>query len=187
VQKVIESAPYEAQVETGAGAHTILVTAYAKDNATLADQKMTVEASGGSQTDYKAAMPAKINQANTINDQVTGYANRINGELDLGGSLSTGLMNELRDLLGRATAMSQSVRSMQAPSEYQDIQTQFVQLCDYIQVRSDALVRGSETYNSTGAYGNFKNEFNRGATAKASFFSAWPGFLSTCRARGISI
>jgi len=44
VQKVIESAPYEAQVETGAGAHTILVTAYAKDNATLAEANVDVEA-----------------------------------------------------------------------------------------------------------------------------------------------
>jgi len=191
VEKVIESAPYEVQVETGSGNHTILVTAYGKNNATLASASSNVSVGGGGggggTTDYVADLPAKINQASAINDQITGYANRINSELDLGGSLSTGLMNELRDLFSRTTAMSQSVRNTQVPSEYQDIHTQFVQLCDYIQVRANALVRGSESYNSTGAYGNFKTEYNRGAAAKASFFSAWPGFLSTCRARGISI
>jgi len=44
VQKTLESPPYEAQVNTGSGSHTILVTAYGKDNAMLATSDMKIEA-----------------------------------------------------------------------------------------------------------------------------------------------
>jgi len=46
VQKTLESPPYEAQVNTGSGSHTILVTAYSKDNAKLATSDMKIEATG---------------------------------------------------------------------------------------------------------------------------------------------
>jgi hypothetical protein len=47
VRRTLESRPFEAQVDVGAGKHTIMVTAYGKDSSTLDSKKVSVVAPAG--------------------------------------------------------------------------------------------------------------------------------------------
>ncbi|MBU4174091.1 MAG: hypothetical protein KKB90_07250, partial [Actinobacteria bacterium] len=190
-QGTIEEAPFEkAKISTGGvGEHELKVSAYDEGGAEIAavtGKYESTEGPGGETGDYKTDVAPLIQSANSMQEQIKGYANRINGEMS-SGVISAATMAEINDLLNRANGLAQSSAGLNPPADCQDIKAQFTQLCEYLRVRAEALVRGSQEWNAQGKYGNYLAEFNVGASAKSSFDATWPGFISNCRGRGISV
>ena len=190
-QGTIGEAPFEkAKISTGGvGEHELKASAYDEGGAEIAwvtGKYESTEGPGGETGDYKTDVAPLIQSANSMQEQIKGYANRINSEMS-SGIVSAATVGELNDLLNRANGLAQSSAGLNPPADYQDIKAQFTQLCEYLRVRAESLVKGSQAWNAGGRNSNYLAEFNVGAAAKSSFDAAWPGFISNCRGRGISV
>ena len=186
-QGTIDKAPFKTEITSGgAGKHELKASAYGVDGALLAEVTESFETAEGAASsggDYKSEAAHYISTASATDEQIKGYAARINGELSYG-YVSAGLLTEAQDLYNRTCALQGGVQGLSPPAEFQDIHSQFLQYCEYLRIRADALVKGCEVFNYRG---NHLAEFQRGAAAKNSFEAGWLSFVNNCRARGIPV
>ena len=195
IQDSIKKPPFEASIPAGEpGMHGLKATAYDRNGKMLAEDKTSYwkvpgkEKDGEDETEqgaeqYKKAVSTQVNEANILDTRIRNAANQINNQLSKK-YISASLVSDVQALYNRTVSLLNTVQGLKPPAGMLDIQTQFVQLCQYLQTRADALVKGAEAFNSGG---NYMAEFNKGADAKSAFEKAWPIFLNTCRARGISV
>ncbi|HEY5494240.1 MAG TPA: protein kinase, partial [Candidatus Anoxymicrobiaceae bacterium] len=184
----------EAQIEPGgAGEHELRASAYNKGGAVLAEASSKYSSSGGGSTggggtgNYRADVVGKINEAGAIDNELVQYANQINEVYLPQNSIPTSFLDQARALSTRADQLAQSVNSMKPSGDLQDIHSQLVTLCGYLQTRAAAIAAGCQSFINQGTSGPFVTEFGRGQPAKVSFRAQWPPFLDTCRARGLGV
>jgi hypothetical protein len=195
MQDSIKKLPFVGSVPAGeAGLHGLRAAVYDPNGRLLAEDETSYKKTGGEKKDggdetkqvteqYKKAVSAQINEANLLVVRIKNAASQINGQLSKK-YISASLVSDVQALYNRTVSLNDTVLGLKPPAEMADIQAQFTQLCQYLKTRADALVRGAESVNSGGDY---MAEFNMGADAKTAFDKAWPVFLNTCRARGISV
>jgi len=195
IQDSIKKPPFEASIPAGElGMHGLKATAYDRNGKMLAEDKTSYWKVPGKKNNgedgteqgaeqYKKAVAAQVNEASVLDARIRNAANQINNQLSRK-YISASLVTDMQALYNRTVSLFNTVQGLNPPADMLDIQTQFLQICEYLQTRADALVKGAEAFNSGGDY---MAEFNRGAAAKSAFEKAWPAFLNTCRARGINV
>jgi len=184
----------EAQIDPGgSGEHELRASAYDKAGAVLAEASSKYRSSGGGSTttggtgNYRADVVGKINEASAIDNELVQYANQINEVYLPQNSIPTSFLEQAKALSTRADQLAQSVNSMKPSGDLQDIHSQLVTLCGYLQTRAAAIVAGCQSFISQGTSGPFVTEFGRGQPAKVSFRAQWSPFLDTCRARSLGV
>jgi hypothetical protein len=198
-RSTVYHAPYKAKL-TGVspGAHNLEFTAFDGSGFRLASARSTFEVKGGAdkpkdgQDDdsgkssaYKTAVASRIDEASALNSRISSLADRINSDVNFAsGSVPSSLTADAQNLYAQALTLIAGASALDPPTDMADIQSQFKILVEYLKVRAEALQKGLRAIT---AGGDYKAEFDRGGAAKSSFDAAWPGFLNTCRGRGISI
>ena len=186
LEETVEREPFEATVPAGGrGSHELTVTARGKDGAMLAQATGSFESAGGAQqqADYPQALSGKIAEASALDQQIRTYANRINSET-APGSVSPALLAELKSLKNSTDSLKTSVHTLSAPADMQDLHSQFIRIVEYLRIRAEALLSGTQ---DRAAGGSGVAAYDRGGGAKKSFDAEWPGFIASCRFRGISV
>ena len=194
IQDAVKKPPFEASIPTGEpGMHGLKATAYDRNGKMLAEDKTSYwsvpeENGGEDETElgteqYKKAVAAQVNEASVLDARIKNAANQINNQLSKK-YISASLVTDVQALYNRTVSLLNTVQGLKPPADMADIQSQFLQICQYLKTRADALVKGAEAFN---AGGDYMAEFDKGANAKTAFEKAWPVFLNACRARGINV
>jgi hypothetical protein len=199
----LETAPYVARIESvDNGVHELKVSALDAGGKKLAEATSSFESEGaggtegndgtsdrsgedGATAQYRSALTAAVNQASLCDSEITGAANRINSEANFNtGYVPAVLSSDVQALNVKVATLIASAKSLSPGAADADIQGRFLSLCELLRVRADALRKGLFAIE---AGGDYKAQFDRGGAAKTSFDKEWPGFLSTCRSRGMKV
>jgi hypothetical protein len=191
MQDSVKKPPFETKVPSGdKGLHGLKATAYDSNGKLLAQDETnfnmtgaTTNGGGDETVQYKKAVAAQVNEASLLDARIRNAANQVNNQLS-NKYISASLVTDVQGLYNRTVSLFNTVQGWNPPADMLDIQTQFLQICEYLETRAYALVKGAEAVNSGGYY---MSEFNKGAAAKNAFDKAWPVFLNTCRSSGINV